>query len=133
MSKLIYINNVSLDGYCEDDNGEYNFGPMDPEVFRTYIALTSSAPTFLYGKKLYAAMAVWETDSALTSQSALTAEFAAIWQAAHKVVYSSTLIHARAPVPTDRQREWQWRRWHSRGADNGSHCAPASLVEFVFS
>jgi dihydrofolate reductase len=91
MTKLIYANNVSLDGFCEDASGEYNFGPMDPEVFDTYIALTASASTFLYGKNLYAAMAVWETDPALAQQSPLTAEFAAIWQAAHKVVYSSSL------------------------------------------
>ena len=100
MSKLIYVNNVSLDGYCEDDDGAYNFGPLDPELFRTYINLTSSTPTFLYGRNLYTAMALWETDPALAQQSELTAEFAAVWQAAHKIVYSSTL-----PAPfTERTR-----------------------------
>lgn len=91
MGKLIYINNVSVDGYCEDQQGDYNFGPMDPDVFRTYIELTSSTPTFLYGKRLYNAMSLWETDAALAQQSELTAKFAALWQAAHKIVYSSTL------------------------------------------
>lgn len=61
MGKLIYINNVSVDGYCEDQQGDYNFGPMDPDVFRAYIELTSSTPTFLYGKRLYNAMSLWET------------------------------------------------------------------------
>lgn len=91
MGKLIYVNNVSLDGYCEDENGNYNFGHMDPEVFRAYITLTTSVSTFMYGKNLYQAMSVWETDPALARQSALTGEFAAVWQAVHKVVYTSTM------------------------------------------
>lgn len=91
MTKLIYVNNVSLDGYFEDECGVYDFGPMDPELFRTYTRLLLSAPTFLYGRRLYETMAPWETDASLAAQSQLTGEFATTWQAASKVVYSTTL------------------------------------------
>ena len=47
MSKLIYVNNVSLDGYCEDENGVYDFGPMDPELLETYNTLTAVSYTHL--------------------------------------------------------------------------------------
>jgi dihydrofolate reductase len=50
-----------------------------------------SAGTYLYGRRMYETMAVWETDSALAAQSDLMADYASAWQAADKVVYSSTL------------------------------------------
>ena len=56
--------------------------------------------TFLYGRRLYESMAVWETEPALAAQSALRADFAHVWQAADKVVYSTTLD----TVLTDRTR-----------------------------
>lgn len=91
MGQLVYVNNVSLDGYCEDQHGGHQFGPIDPVLFRVYITLIASTPTLLYGRRLYTSMAVWETDPALARQSALTAEFATVWRAARKIVYSSTL------------------------------------------
>lgn len=89
--KMIYVNNMSLDGYIEDEHGAFEFGPMDPEMFRSYTNLLLSASTFLYGRRLYESMAVWETDATLAAQSSLFGEFAAAWQAARKVVYSTTL------------------------------------------
>ena len=56
--------------------------------------------TWLYGRRLYESMAVWETDPALAGQSALMAEFARVWQSGEKVVYSTTLDE----VSTDRTR-----------------------------
>ena len=50
-----------------------------------------SVGTYLYGRRLYETMAVWETNPALAEQSDLTADFASAWQAADKVVYSTTL------------------------------------------
>lgn len=91
MSKLFYVNNVSLDGYCEDENGNYEFGPLDPELLQTYNTLTAATPTFLYGRRLYEAMALWETDPSLAQLSPVTAEFAKIWRSASKIVYSTTL------------------------------------------
>ena len=91
MTKLIYVTNVTLDGYIEDERGAFDFGPVDAEVFRSHTDLLQSAGTFLYGRRLYEAMAVWETDAALAAQSDLMADFATAWQAANKVVYSTTL------------------------------------------
>ncbi|MGW5015490.1 MULTISPECIES: dihydrofolate reductase family protein [Micromonospora] len=91
MAKLIYVNNVSLDGYMEDERGAFAWLPMDDEVFVVYTDLLRSVGTFLYGRRLYEAMAVWETDAALAAQSDLMADFASAWQAAGKVVYSTTL------------------------------------------
>lgn len=94
MTTLIYVTNMSLDGYIEDRDGGFDFLPESTEVFRSHTDLLRSTGTFLYGRRLYEAMAVWETDPALAAQSDLAAEFAAVWQAADKIVYSTTLAAA---------------------------------------
>ncbi len=91
MAKLIYLTNVSLDGYIEDERGAFDWFPVDDEVFAFTTDLLRSVGTFLYGRRLYETMAVWETDAALAAQSGLMADFASAWQAANKVVYSTTL------------------------------------------
>jgi dihydrofolate reductase len=93
-SRLIYATNMSVDGYIEDESGDFDFGPVDDEVFRSHTDLLQSASTFLYGRRLYEAMALWETDATLAAGSDLAAEFATAWQAADKVVYSTTLTEA---------------------------------------
>jgi len=100
MARLIYATNVSLDGYIEDERGAYDFGPLDDDLSASYTDLVRSVGTFLYGRRLYETMAVWETNPALAAQSDLTADFATAWQAANKVVYSTTL----AAVSTARTR-----------------------------
>ncbi|MCW2523217.1 MAG: deaminase-reductase protein [Frankiales bacterium] len=94
MTKLIYVTNVSVDGYIEDERGAFDFGPVDAEVFRSHTDLLQSAGTFLYGRRLYETMAPWETDATLAAQSELMADFATAWQAADKLVYSTTLTAA---------------------------------------
>lgn len=96
MGKLVYASNMSLDGWTEDEHGALDWAPPDDDVFASITALMRSAGTYLYGRRMYEAMAVWETDSDLFAQSDLTADFANTWQAADKVVYSTTL----AAVPT---------------------------------
>jgi dihydrofolate reductase len=91
MAKLIYISNVSLDGYIEDEHGSFDWTAPDDEVFAFITDLVRSVGTYLYGRRLYETMAVWETDPALAAQSELMADFANVWQAADKVVYSTTL------------------------------------------
>ena len=91
MSKLIYIANVSLDGYIEDSHGNFDWTAPDDEVFAFIADLVRSSGTYLYGRRMYETMAVWETDPALAAQSELTGDFAHVWQAAKKVVYSTTL------------------------------------------
>jgi len=100
VAKLIYLTNVSLDGCIEDAGGDFAWFPPDDEVFAFTTGLLRSAGTFLYGRRLYELMAVWETDAALAARSALMADFAGAWQAADKIVYSTTLT----AVPTARTR-----------------------------
>jgi dihydrofolate reductase len=91
MADLIYTCNVSLDGFVEDDRGSLDFTTPEDDFFAFITKLEQSAGTYLYGRRMYETMAVWETDPALAAQSELTAEFAKMWQAADKVVYSTTL------------------------------------------
>ncbi|MFF3855713.1 dihydrofolate reductase family protein [Micromonospora sp. NPDC002575] len=94
MAKLIYVNNMSLDGYIEDERGAFAWFPIDDEVFAVQTDLLRSVGTFLYGRRLYESMAVWETDASLAAQSDLLADFSNTWKAANKVVYSTTLAAA---------------------------------------
>lgn len=91
MGKLIYASNMSLDGYTEDERGAFDWAPPDDDVFAFITGLMRSAGTYLYGRRMYETLAVWETDYTLAAQSDLMADYAGAWQAADKVVYSSTL------------------------------------------
>jgi dihydrofolate reductase len=94
MTKLIYATNFSLDGYIEDERGSFDFGRPDDELFRCHTELIQSAGTLLYGRRLYEGMSVWETDATLAARSEPMADFAAAWQKADKIVYSTTLTAA---------------------------------------
>jgi dihydrofolate reductase len=91
MAKLTYASNMSLDGWTEDERGGFDWAPPDDDVFAFITKLMRSAGTYLYGRRMYETLAVWETDSTLAAQSDLMADYASAWQAADKVVYSSTL------------------------------------------
>ena len=64
-------------------------------MFAFITELMRSAGTYLYGRRMYETLAVWETDATLADQSDLMADYASAWQAADKVVYSSTLAAPR--------------------------------------
>lgn len=100
MAKLIYASNMSLDGWTEDERGALDWAPPDDDVFAFTTDIMRSAGTYLYGRRMYETMAVWETDESLATHSGLRSAFAKVWQAADKVVYSTTL----AAVPTARTR-----------------------------
>jgi dihydrofolate reductase len=91
MAKLIYASNMSLDGWTEDERGAFDWAPPDDEVFASITMLMRSAGTYLYGRRMYELLAVWETDPSLAARSDLMADYASAWQAADKIVYSSTL------------------------------------------
>jgi dihydrofolate reductase len=91
MAKLIYVSNASLDGCTEDERGALDWATPDHEVFAFTTDLIRSLGTYLYGRRMYDVMAVWETDPALAEQSDLMGSFANAWKAADKVVYSTTL------------------------------------------
>jgi dihydrofolate reductase len=91
MAKLIYVANVSLDGYVEDVHGRFGWTEPTDEVFTFITDLVRPVGTYLYGRRMYETMALWEVDPTLAGQSELGAGFATIWQAADKIVYSTTL------------------------------------------
>jgi dihydrofolate reductase len=91
MAKLIYVANVSLDGYVEDAHGGLEWTAPNDEVFTFITDLVRPVGTYLYGRRLYETMAVWETDPTLAAESELRTDFANVWQTADKIVYSTTL------------------------------------------
>jgi dihydrofolate reductase len=91
MAKLIYLANVSLDGYIEDAQGRFEWTQPSDEVFAFITDLVRPIGTYLNGRRMYETMAVWETDPTFAAQSKLMADFADVWQAAEKIVYSTTL------------------------------------------
>jgi dihydrofolate reductase len=92
MAHLIYIANLSLDGYTEDIEGKFDWiDHPDEEGFRLITNLVRATGTHLYGRRMYETMRVWETDPNLAAQSPLNRDFAETWQAANKIVYSRTL------------------------------------------
>jgi dihydrofolate reductase len=91
VADLIYTTNVSLDGFIEDERGSFDFSQPTDEYFAFVTDLERPAGAYLYGRRQYEAMSVWETDASLAAQSDLYADFAAMWQAADKVVVSTTL------------------------------------------
>ena len=91
MAHLIYSALSSLDGYIEDANGNFDWAAPDEEVHQFVNDLERLAGTHLYGRRMYETLMVWETDPALAAESPLLRDFAEIWQAADKIVYSKTL------------------------------------------
>jgi dihydrofolate reductase len=94
MAKLIYSSIASLDGYIEDRDGNFGWAEPDEEAHTFMNDLARPVGTHLYGRRMYETMAVWETDPALADHSDVTRDFAQIWQAADKIVYSKTLEEA---------------------------------------
>jgi dihydrofolate reductase len=91
MAKLIYSAIASLDGYVEDEDGKFEWAEPDEEVHAFVNDLERPVRTYLYGRRLYETMTGWETDPSLAEHSPVMRDFAAIWQAAEKIVYSRTL------------------------------------------
>jgi dihydrofolate reductase len=91
MARLIYSAIASLDGYVADESGNFDWAAPDEEVHRFVNELERSVGTHLLGRRMYETMAVWESLDAFPDPSPVVREFAAIWQEADKIVYSSTL------------------------------------------
>ncbi len=91
MAKLIYSAIASLDGYVADEDGNFEWAVPDEEVHTFINDLNRPVGTYLYGRRMYETMAGWETDPMLADQSPLMRDFAEIWRAADKIVYSKTL------------------------------------------
>jgi dihydrofolate reductase len=91
MARLIYSAITSLDGYIADEDGNFDWAEPDEEVHAFLNDLERPVGTYLYGRRMYEVMAGWETVDIGADQSPFTRDFAAIWQAAEKIVYSTTL------------------------------------------
>ncbi|MDQ6642681.1 MAG: dihydrofolate reductase family protein [Actinomycetota bacterium] len=91
MAKLIYASIASLDGYVADKDGGFDWAEPDDEVHRFVNELERPVGTYLYGRAMYDVMRYWDTAHREPGQSPVALDFAQIWQAAEKVVYSRTL------------------------------------------
>ena len=88
MANLIYIAIASLDGYIEDEEGKFDWAAPDEEVHAFVNDLERPVGTHLYGRRMYETMVYWETDD---DQAPVARDYAEIWRAAEKVVYSRKL------------------------------------------
>lgn len=95
MAKLIYATIASLDGFTEDKTGSFEWSVPDDELHQYITDLERGIGTHLYGRRMYDTLAVWETDPGLADESPILADYARVWQAADKIVYSRTLESPR--------------------------------------
>jgi dihydrofolate reductase len=91
MRKLTYSAITSLDGYVEDEDGKFEWAEPDDEVHAYVNELERPVGTHLYGRRMYETMVYWETAGRDADDPAVSRDFADIWRAAEKVVYSGTL------------------------------------------
>jgi dihydrofolate reductase len=90
VAKLTYLAIQSLDGYIEDADGKFDWAGPDEEVHTFINELERPVGTYLLGRRMYEVMSYWE-NNALTDQPRYIQDFAEIWRAAEKIVYSKTL------------------------------------------
>jgi dihydrofolate reductase len=105
VAKLIYSAITSLDGYVADENGNFDWAAPSEDVHRFVNDLERGVGTYLYGRRMYEVMSAWETADALPDQTPATRDFAEIWQAADKIIYSRTL-EAPASARTRIERDF---------------------------
>ncbi len=90
MAKLVYSAIASLDGYVEDERGSFDWARPDEEVHAFANELERPIGTYLYGRRMYETMVFWETAST-SGEPAVFGDYAELWRAADKVVFSRTL------------------------------------------
>jgi dihydrofolate reductase len=139
MAHLIYTTNVSLSGYIEDIDGKFDWTDPSDEVFQFITNLIRADGTHLYGRRTYESMLVWETDPHLAGQSPLMRDFAQVWQAADKIVYSRTLkaVSTRKtkieqnfdPEAIRRLKESLKQHIHIGGAELAAQAFRAGLID----
>jgi len=90
VAKLIYSSIASLDGYIADEDGNFDWAEPDEEVHTFINDLERPVGTFLLGRRMYEVLVAWETME-IADQPPFIRDFAEIWRAADKIVYSKTL------------------------------------------
>jgi dihydrofolate reductase len=91
VAKLVYSALASLDGYVADENGNFDWAMPDQEVHAFVNDLERDVGTHLYGRRMYEVMKVWESDEILAGQPAEMRDYAEVWRAAEKIVFSRSL------------------------------------------
>jgi dihydrofolate reductase len=91
MAKLVYTAIMSVDGYIADENGDFEWAAPDDEVHAFVNDLERPLGTQLYGRRMYETLKVWEHPEEFAGDSEVMLDYARIWQAAEKIVYSTTL------------------------------------------
>jgi dihydrofolate reductase len=139
MAKLIYLMITSLDGYIADEQGNFDWSVPDDEVHAFVNDYARSLGTYLYGRRMYEVMSAWETMPTGPDQPSEIRDFATIWRAAEKIVYSSTLkavSSARTRIErsfdADAIRQLKARADHDlgiAGPDLAAHAFRAGLID----
>ncbi len=91
MADLVHTSIASLDGFVADEHGGFDWAAPDEEVHGFVNDLERAAGTYLYGRRMYEVMAFWDTHDPVADPPTVGADYAAVWQAADKVVFSTTL------------------------------------------
>ncbi len=91
MGRVVYLMNVSLDGYVEGPDGKFDWTRPDEEIHRFHNEIARRMDAFLYGRRIYETMAVWETMDQDRSLPDYALEYARIWKQKPKIVFSTTL------------------------------------------
>jgi dihydrofolate reductase len=105
MARLIYSAIMSLDGYTADEEGRFEWAAPDEEVHAFVNELERPVGTYLLGRRMYETMRYWETAHTIAGQPPVALDFARLWQAADKIVYSATL-QAPATARTRVERDF---------------------------
>jgi len=91
VSKLIYSSMMSLDGFTADESGNFDWAAPDEEVHAFVNDRERPIGTYLYGRRMYEVMSVWDSPDMTVDEPPVIVDYAQIWRAADKVVYSTTL------------------------------------------
>jgi dihydrofolate reductase len=140
VARLIYSAIASLDGYVADEDGRFDWAVPDDEVHAFLNELERPVGTYLYGRRMYEVMTAWETVP-LDDQPPFTRDFAEIWRAADKIVYSRSLEAASSartriepdfdPAAVRRLKATAERDLTIGGPELAGHALRARLVDEV--
>ena len=139
MGRLIYSAIGSLDGYLEDEEGTFQWAAPDDEVFGFLNDLERPVGTHLYGRRMYETMVYWETAPTGAGETPILRDWAEIWRAADKIVYSRTLDRVSSartrierefdPAAVERLKAATARDITLGGAELAAHAIRAGLVD----
>jgi dihydrofolate reductase len=139
MARLICSGIVSLDGYTADADGHFDWSMPDEEVHSFINDLERPIGTYLYGRRLYQVMLAWEDASAFDDQPQFVRDYALLWKAADKIVFSTTLDAASSartsiqrafdPAVIGRLKETADRDISVGGADLAGQALRGGLVD----